>query len=82
MPSVDFITLQLRLVERLRETVKSGRATERGLARLTGVSQPHLHHVLRGKRSLSFDMADQILNGLRIDVLDLIEGSEFAQRRR
>jgi predicted transcriptional regulator len=65
--------LQERLVANLRERVRGGEITERGLARLTGVSQPHIHNVLKGKKLLSTDLADQIMRHLRMDVLDLVD---------
>ena len=73
---LDFERLLQRLVVHLRERVHSGEVTERSLARLTGVSQPHLHNVLKGKRLLSCAMADQILRRLHLDLLDLIEPEE------
>jgi transcriptional regulator with XRE-family HTH domain len=54
------------------DRVRRGEVTERGLARLTGVSQPHIHNVLKGKRLLSISMADQMLRQLRLDVCDLL----------
>lgn len=66
----------------LRELVRSGEVTERGLARLTQVSQPHIHHVLKGKRALSPKTADQILLQLRLDLLDLLEPGELLEWRR
>jgi plasmid maintenance system antidote protein VapI len=64
--------------------VRSGEATERGLARLTGVSQPHMHNVLKGKRLLSLEMADQVVGQMHLDLLDFIEPGELLewQRRR
>ena len=76
---MTFLQLQQRLLEHLRRRVESGEATERGLARLAGVSQPHLHNVLKGKRLLSFDMADAILHNLQLGVLDLIRAEEVQQ---
>ena len=38
-----------------------------------GVSQPHIHNVLKGVRALSPELSDQILQHLRISLLDLIE---------
>jgi hypothetical protein len=61
------------LVEILRSRVRNGELTERGLARLVGVSQPHIHNVLKGVRALSPELSDQILQHLRISLLDLIE---------
>jgi plasmid maintenance system antidote protein VapI len=76
---MNFRDLQNRLAENLRERVRSGEITERGLARLTGVSQPHIHHVLKGKRLLSPDMADQVMGHLRMDVLDLVDPIELLE---
>jgi transcriptional regulator with XRE-family HTH domain len=76
---MDFTRLQRRLVAHLRERVRSGEVTERGLARLTGVSQPHIHNVLKGERFLSIETADQILRGLHISLIDLMEDSDFTQ---
>jgi plasmid maintenance system antidote protein VapI len=66
----------------LRERVRSGQITERGLARLTHVSQPHIHNVLKGKRLLSAEMADQIMQHLRMDVLDLVDPHELLEWHR
>jgi len=81
---VNFREFQRRLVAHLHTLVRSGDVTERGLARLTGVSQPHMHNVLKGKRLLSLEMADQIVAQLHLDLLDFIEPGELLewQRRR
>ncbi|HTS64306.1 MAG TPA: helix-turn-helix transcriptional regulator [Candidatus Acidoferrales bacterium] len=60
------------LIDELRRRVHTGQATERGLAQMAGVSQPHLHHVLKGKRHLSPAKADLILQHLGVDLLELI----------
>jgi len=72
-----FRQLQSRLVTALREKVRSGELTERGIARLSGLSQPHIHNVLKGKRSLSADAADAILLAVRLKTLDLFQSSEL-----
>jgi transcriptional regulator with XRE-family HTH domain len=79
---MTFSDLHERLIENLRQRVRSGEMTERGLARATGVSQPHIHHALKGKRLLSAVTADQILAQLHMDLLDLIELEELLQSRR
>jgi transcriptional regulator with XRE-family HTH domain len=82
---VTFNDLQHRLLGSLRLRIQSGQATERSLARLAGLSQPHLHNVLKGKRLLSIDMADKILTNLHIGILDLITPDDFQEwhdRRR
>lgn len=81
---MSFHQIQQRLLALLRERVRSGEITERGLARVTGVSQPHIHHVLSGKRRLSLEMTDAILRQTHMDLLDLIEPGEILEwtRRR
>ncbi|HUI81250.1 MAG TPA: helix-turn-helix transcriptional regulator [Bryobacteraceae bacterium] len=74
--AINFQGLQTRLVVHLRHRVRSGEITERSLARVTGISQPHLHNVLKGKRFLSFEKSDQILHQLHLDLMDLIETDE------
>jgi transcriptional regulator with XRE-family HTH domain len=78
---VNFKHLEHRFLCELRERVRSGAATERGLARLVGVSQPHMHNVLKGKRFFSLEKADQVLRSLGLDVLDLIDPDEWDRRR-
>jgi len=69
---IDFREAQLRLILHLQNRVRSGEVTERGLARAIGVSQPHLHNVLKGKHLFSIPTADKILRHLDLDLLDLI----------
>jgi hypothetical protein len=73
---MDFETLQRRLLARVRNRVQNGEMTERGLARMTGISQPHMHHILKGVRRLSVENADRILWQLNMSVMDLLEGGE------
>jgi hypothetical protein len=79
---MTFYELQQRLLEELRQRVRSGAATERGLARTSGISQPHLHNVLKGKRLLSMDKADELLRHLQIDILQLIHPEELRESSR
>ena len=79
-----FQELHRRLTLLLLDRVRKGEATERGLARKTGVSQPHIHNVLKGKRLLSAGTADAILEELHLDILDLLDPRdivEWQQRR-
>ena len=76
---LDFQELQRRLVAYLRESVRNGEMTERRLARITGISQPHIHHVLRGKRGFSIMAADQGLRTLHNDLLDFLEPEDIAE---
>ncbi len=79
---MDFETLQRRLLAFVRTYVRNGELTERGLARMIGISQPHMHHILKGARALSVENADRILRGLDLTVLDLIEGGAYARHHR
>jgi transcriptional regulator with XRE-family HTH domain len=81
---MTFDNLLQRLLEDLRQRVRSGAATERGLARRSGISQPHLHNVLKGNRLLSMEKADEMLRCLQIDILHLIKLEELQEsiRRR
>jgi hypothetical protein len=74
---MHFEILQHRLIAHLRTLVRSGELTERSAARLTGVSQPHLHNVLKGTRLLSPGMADQVLRSLKLCVFDLVDPQEL-----
>ena len=73
---VDFLELERRLVNHMRELVRCGEWTERRLALLTGLSQPHIHNVLKGRRSLSRDSGDVILHALHLDLRDLLDPAE------
>ena len=79
MNALDFAELQRRLVAHLSEKVRNGDITERRLARITGVSQPHMHHVLCGKRGFSMEMADRVMRALRKDILDFLEAEDIAE---
>ena len=76
-----FGLLHSRLVDYMRGRVRSGEITERGLARLAGISQPHLHNVLKGVRLLSAGMADHVVLNLHLSAFDLVEENELGLRR-
>lgn len=73
-----FADFHHRLLAHLRARLECGELTERRLARLAGLSQSHLHNVLKGARRLSNELADQILRHLRITLLDLLTPEERA----
>ncbi len=74
---LTFLSLLHRLLDHLRLRVRNGELTERSLARLTGISQPHVHNVLKGVRALSPELADVVLTTLRLSALDLIPRDEI-----
>jgi transcriptional regulator with XRE-family HTH domain len=79
---MDFQELERRFVEHLRARVRSGELTERRLAKMAGISQPHVHNVLKGKRLISTAMADIILRVLHLDLLDLLRPEELKDDSR
>jgi hypothetical protein len=79
---MTFGDLHDRFVANLRDRVRSGELTERGLARILGVSQPHIHNVLKGKRVFSQELSDEILLHLHMDLLDLITAEDLLEWRR
>lgn len=76
--TLSLTDLRSRLVDRLRDKVRNGEWTERGLARAAGVSQPHVHHVLKGTRALSPEQADRIAAAAKIALFDLLEPETLA----
>ena len=72
-----FGLLQNRLLERLRRRIRNGELTERQIARLTGLSQPHIHNVLKGAKILSPESADLVLLQLKISLFDLFDSEEI-----
>jgi hypothetical protein len=69
---MDFKELQIRLVTLLQSRLRNGELSERRMAHLTGISQPHMHNVLKGVRTLSPRAADRILRTFQLTVLDLL----------
>ena len=69
---MDFKELQSRLVALLKSRLRNGELSERRMAHLTGISQPHIHNVLKGVRILSPRAADRILRSFQLTVLDLL----------
>lgn len=71
--------LRKSLVEIARNRVRSGRLTERGLAKACGLSQPHMHNVLKNVRTLSIEAADRLLAALEITATDLFLRFPFGE---
>jgi hypothetical protein len=82
LEAINFEGLHTRLLDLLRLRIRNGVVTERQLARITGVSQPHMHNVLKGVRYLSFQMTDQVLARLRLSVADLLEPADAHVSRK
>lgn len=67
-----FHELQRKLIDLARERVRAGEVTERGLAKMCSVSQPHMHNVLKHVRAFSNESADRLMRALDIGVPDLL----------
>src|SRR6476659_3279836 len=74
---IGFDTLRARLIDQLRLRIRNGEITERSLARKTGISQPHLHNLLKGIRALNAGRGDQLLAKLSLSALDLFDVEEL-----
>jgi plasmid maintenance system antidote protein VapI len=68
-PPLGFRELSARLIRYLNAMVRRGEISERGLARLTQYSQPHIHNVLNGKRAMTIELADQIMALLKVPLV-------------
>lgn len=77
---MNFQDLHERLADYIVEQVRHGALTERGLARRAGISQPHLHNILKRKRFFSLQSADLMMHELGLSVLDLIRGKNGDSR--
>jgi plasmid maintenance system antidote protein VapI len=76
---VTFTVLRSRLLAATKNLVSNGYITERGLARTIGLSQSHLHNILKGDRKLTPEIADRILDFMNISTIDLIAPSEVTR---
>ena len=75
---LGFRHLASRLTRYLNELVRRGEVSERGLAHLTGYSQPHIHNVLKGARGMNTELADQLMAGLGLSLLALFTQDELS----
>lgn len=72
-----FAAFEDRLIRFVVNRIQNGDCSERLLARLIGISQPHLHHVLKRTRSLRKDLADALLRHFEITLPDLLSKEEL-----
>lgn len=75
--ALNFHETHERLLAQLHDRLRNGEVTERSLARHLGISQPHVNNVLRGRRKLSPEIADLLLNFLHVSLLDLYADGEL-----
>ena len=74
---MTFREAQLKLLAYVVDRIHNGELTERGFARLLGISQPHVHNVLKGVRNLSPEIFDSILKYFNLSLLDLASVEEL-----
>ena len=74
---MNFREAQARLLAALKDRIRNGELTERGMARRVGISQPHIHNVLKGVRTLSPGVFDVILETLNLSLLGLCSEEEL-----
>ena len=74
---MNFQDARLKLLAYVRNEIRNGELTERRLARLIGISQPHAHNVLKGVRTLSPQVFDLVLKYLHLSLLDLAPTEEL-----
>jgi hypothetical protein len=79
---LTFQDAQLKLLAYVRSQIRNGELTERGFARLIGISQPHVHNVLKGVRNLSPKIFDLALKYLHLSLLDLVPSGELEAHLR
>ncbi len=79
---MTFADLRSRIVAVIAGRIRNGEWTERSLARRAGMSQPHLHNVLKGVRVPSPEITDRLLTVARLSVLDLFTLAEAEEIRR
>jgi transcriptional regulator with XRE-family HTH domain len=68
---------QSMLLALVRDRIQNGELTERGLARRIGISQPHVHNVLKGVRNLSPEIFDSMLEHFQMSLLDLAAAEDL-----
>ena len=74
---MTFRDLHSRLLLQLRTRLRNGEITERVLARQVGISQPHMNNVLRGRKTLSYRLADALLKYFNVSLLDLVPDNDL-----
>lgn len=80
--TISFEAVQVRLLDLVNTRIRNGEYTERGLARILGISQPQLHNVLKGARKLHLTLADQLLVKFGLTLLDLLSEHELEEALR
>jgi hypothetical protein len=78
---MDMEHLFERLRTEIRRRIAEGDFNQRGLSRMTAISQSHVSNVLNGTKILTPMMADRFMRILNLDVLDLMPECCVAPRK-
>ncbi|MEP7364078.1 MAG: XRE family transcriptional regulator [Acidobacteriota bacterium] len=79
MLMIDILTA---LKANLNSRIRNGELTERNLAKRIGLSQAHMHNVLKGARILTAEVADLLMLELNLTVSDLFTEEGMMAKRR
>jgi transcriptional regulator with XRE-family HTH domain len=79
MLMIDLLTA---LRSHLNLRIRNGELTERNLAKRIGLSQAHMHNVLKGARILTAEVADLLMLELNISISDLVSDEAITPKRR
>lgn len=63
---MNFSDLQSELVKILRTKIRNGEISERRMAVEVGLSQPHIHNIMKGLRQISPSVADRLMSRYQI----------------
>lgn len=79
--SLTFEELLASVLREIEQRIRNGQLTERGLARKTGLSQPHVHHILKKKRGITAQVADRFLEVLGMEASELVDQKRHGSRK-
>src|SRR5438067_3293430 len=77
---MKFKSVQENLRKVLWERIRAKQLTGLGLAEMTGFKQAHISNFLNGKRGLSLEGMDRVLQKQHLSVLDLLDADEVNKR--
>jgi transcriptional regulator with XRE-family HTH domain len=77
LETLSFEVLLAKVRREINHRIQNGECTERALARILGISQPHVHNVLKGIRRLQPQFADRFMEKFGISLIDLLQDSEI-----
>ena len=76
---LNFSQIRQLVIAALQRKINNGELTERGLARLSRLSQPCVHNVLKGNRLGSMSTLDRLIKAARLDLQHLLQSEHESQ---